>query len=78
MLQKKAQAFEKVLKCAQIPYILARHLQIDADPDRFRIQLINFNADSDVGPDFLFDADEDPDVDTGYQNDEDPCGSGST
>jgi hypothetical protein len=43
---------------------------------RFWIQLINF--DSDVDPDFLFDADEDPGVDPGYQNDEDPCGSGST
>jgi hypothetical protein len=27
---------------------------------------------------FLFDADADPDADSGYQNDEDPRGSGST
>jgi hypothetical protein len=28
-----AQTLEKVLKYAHIPYILACHLQIDADPD---------------------------------------------
>ncbi len=32
-LQIKAHTLEKVLKYAHIPYILACHLQIDADPD---------------------------------------------
>ncbi len=31
--QRKAQTLEKVLKQAHIPYILACHLQIGADPD---------------------------------------------
>jgi hypothetical protein len=32
-LHKKAQTLEKILKEAHIPYILACHLQINADPD---------------------------------------------
>jgi hypothetical protein len=31
--QIKSQTQEKVLKKARIPYILAYHLQLDADPD---------------------------------------------
>jgi hypothetical protein len=42
--QIKEQNLEKVLKQAQIPYILACHLHIDADPD----------------PPYQFDADPDP------------------
>jgi hypothetical protein len=38
---------KKVLKYAHIPYILACHLQIDADPD--------------LNPAYHFDADPDPD-----------------
>jgi hypothetical protein len=40
---------------------------------RSRIKLINFDAN----PHF-FDADANPNADPGYQNDKDPCGSGST
>jgi hypothetical protein len=43
--QIKAQILEKVLRKAHIPYILACHLQIDADPD----------------PAYHFDAKTDPD-----------------
>ncbi len=48
--QRKAQ---KVLTCAQIPYILACHLQIDVDPDPVPYPAYH----CDVGPD----ADPDPD-----------------
>ncbi len=40
IFQIKTQTLEKVPKLAYIPYIFACHLQIDADPVRFRIQLI--------------------------------------
>jgi hypothetical protein len=45
-MQINAKTHEKGLKYAHIPYILAWHLQIDADPD----QAYNFDAD----PDFLY------------------------
>ncbi len=45
--QIKAQNLEKVLKWAHFPYILARHLQVDADPDPgitlMRIRILLFN-----------------------------------
>jgi hypothetical protein len=44
-----------------IPYILACHLQIDADPVSGPDPAHHFDAD----PDFLFDTD----ADSGYQND---------
>ncbi len=47
-----------MLKKAPIPYILARHLQINADPD----PAYHFNPDPD--PTFLFVADQDSDPDT--------------
>ncbi len=52
--QRKAQTLEKLLKYALIPYILARHLQIDADPDEVTDPAYNFEADpgSDRDPDF--------------------------
>jgi hypothetical protein len=43
---------------------------------RIRIQLINLDEDPDANPD-IFDASADLDVDPGYQNDGDPCRSGS-
>ncbi len=68
---KKFQTLEKVLKQAHIPYILAWHLQIDADPD----PAYKFWCESG----FLFDADANPGADPGYQNENDthPCGWGS-
>ncbi len=65
-----------MLKQAHIPYILACHLQIDADPDPGSDPAYHFDADPDpdflyADPDFLFDADP------GYKNDADPSGSGS-
>jgi hypothetical protein len=54
--QIKAQNLEKALKWANIPYILACHLQIDADPD----PAYHFDADPDTYPTFQFDADPDP------------------
>ncbi len=41
--QTKAQNFEEVLKQAHIPYILACHLETDADPD----QAYHLDADPD-------------------------------
>ncbi len=51
------------MKQAHIPYILARHLEIDADPD----PAYHFDADQA----YHFDADPDPT----FQFDADPCGS---
>jgi hypothetical protein len=47
---------------AHIPYILACHLQIDADPDPDSVPAYRFDADADPNPDptFQFDADPDP------------------
>ncbi len=45
-----------MLKYAHIPYILACHLQKDADPD----PAYHFDADADPDPTFQFDADPDP------------------
>ena len=45
---------KKVLKYAYILYILACHLQIDADLDPA------YHFDADPGPAFHFDADPDP------------------
>jgi hypothetical protein len=39
-----------VLKEAHIPYILACHLQIDADPDPVPDPAFHFDADPDVDP----------------------------
>jgi hypothetical protein len=50
-----------VLKQAHIPYILACHLNIVADPD----------------PAYHSDADPDADPDPTFLSDADPCGSGS-
>jgi hypothetical protein len=47
-----------VLK-AHITYILAYHLQIDADPDPD--QADQFHADADLDPTYHFDADLNPD-----------------
>ncbi len=44
---------EKALKKAHFPYILACHLQIDADPD----PACHFDAVPDADPTFQFDAD---------------------
>ncbi len=72
LASNNAQTREKVLKQANIPYILDWHLQIDADPvlDPHPAYTIS------RGSGFLFDEDADPDPD--YQNDAYPCGSGST
>jgi hypothetical protein len=48
-----AQTHEIVHKYAHIPYILALHLQIDADPDQA------YNFDADPVRFFIFDADPD-------------------
>jgi hypothetical protein len=45
--QIKAQTLEKVLKKARIPYILACHLQMDADPDPA------YRFDTNPHPDFI-------------------------
>ncbi len=45
--QIKAQTLEKVLKYDLIPYILACHLQIDADLDPVLDTADHFDADSD-------------------------------
>ncbi len=45
--QIKAQTLEKVLKKAHIPYILACHLQPDADPDPVPDPACHFDADPD-------------------------------
>ncbi len=71
---KKAESLEKVLKWAHIPYILAWHLQIDANPDPVSDAANKFRC----GSAFFFDADADQNADPGYQNDAVPCGSGST
>ncbi len=63
-----------MLKKSHIPYFLACHLQIYADPDPAN----HFDADTDPNPAFRFDADADPDHDPTFQSDADPCGSGST
>ncbi len=54
--QIKAKNLEKVLKWAHIPYILANHLQIDADP----YTAYHFDEDADPDPTFQFAADPDP------------------
>ncbi len=46
--QIKAQTLEKVLKYAHIPYVLACHLQTDADP----IPDPAYHFDADPDPDF--------------------------
>ncbi len=70
----KAENLEKVLKKAHIPYFLACHLQIYANPD----PAYHFDADADPDPAYHFDADADPDPDPAFQFDAYPCGSGST
>jgi hypothetical protein len=70
----KAQNLKKVLKKAHIPYFLACHLQIYADPD----PAYHFDADPDPDPAYHFDADADRDPDPTLHSDADPCGSGST
>jgi hypothetical protein len=45
------QTLEKVLKQTHIPFILACHLQIDADPYRFPNPAYHFDADPDADPD---------------------------
>jgi hypothetical protein len=67
--QIKAQNLEKVLKLADIPYILAYHVQIDADPDPYP-------AGADPNPVDHFDADSDPNPT--FQFEADTCGSEST
>ncbi len=52
-LQIKAQYLEKVLTQANILYIQACHLQIDADPD----PAYHIGADANPDPTFQFDAD---------------------
>ena len=69
----KAQNLEKVLKKAHIPYFLACHLKIYADPD----PAYHFDADPDRDPVYHFDADADPDPDPTFQFDAYLCGSGS-
>jgi hypothetical protein len=54
--QMKAQTNEKVLKYAHIPYILACHLQIDADP----VPDPAYHFDADADPGYQNDADSDP------------------
>ncbi len=49
--QIKAQSFEKVLNYAHIPYILACHLQIDANPNPVPDPAYHFDADPDADPD---------------------------
>jgi hypothetical protein len=49
--QLKAQTLEKVLNQAHIPFILACHLKIDADPDPVPDLGNNFDADPNAGPD---------------------------
>jgi hypothetical protein len=51
---------------------LARHLQIDADPDQI------YHFDADAVPDPAYHVDADPDPDLTFQFDADPCGSRST
>ncbi len=63
--QIKAQNLEKVVKLAHIPYILACHLQTDADP------AYHFDADKDPDPANYYDAYADLDPTT-FQFDEDP------
>ncbi len=58
--QIKAYNLEKVLKMAHIPYILACHLQIDADPDSVPAYHFDANADPNPDPTFQYDADPDP------------------
>jgi hypothetical protein len=48
--QIKAQTLEKVLTLAHIPYVLAFHLQIDADPDP--VLDLAYQFDADPGPEF--------------------------
>jgi hypothetical protein len=55
--QIKAQNLEKVLKLAHIPYVLACHLQIDADADLD--PAYHFDVDPDRDPTFKFDANPD-------------------
>jgi hypothetical protein len=61
-----------LLKYALIPYILARHLQIDADPDEVTDPAYNFEADpgSDRDPDFYLMRMRIQE----HQNYADPCG----
>ncbi len=66
--QLKPQNLEKVLKSARIPYILACHLQIDADPNPAN------HFDLEPVPAYLVDPDPDPT----FQFDADPSGFGST
>ncbi len=49
----KAQTRDKMLKQAHISYILACHLQFDADP----VSAYHFYADRDLDPTFQFDVD---------------------
>jgi hypothetical protein len=46
---------------AHIPYILACHLQIDADPDPDSVPAYRFDADADPNPDPTFQSDAYPD-----------------
>ncbi len=50
----KVQTLEKVLKLAHIPYTLACHLQIDAEPDPVPDPAFHFDADPDGDPDRNF------------------------
>jgi hypothetical protein len=73
--QIKAQTLEKVLQKALIPHTLACHLQIYADP----VQDPAYQLVADPYPYFYFIRirillNADP----GYQNDVEPCGSGSS
>jgi hypothetical protein len=49
-IKARSRILEKVLKWSHIPYILACHLHIDADPDPAE------NIDVDENPDYYFDA----------------------
>ncbi len=64
--QIKTQTLEKELKKSHIPYILACHLQIDADPD----PAYHFDADPDAASDQ--DADQDAASDRDADQDADP------
>ncbi len=74
--QIKAQNLEKVLKQAYVPYVLASHLKIDADPDSDPAN--HFDADRDpachvdTNPDPACHINPDPDPTFNFNADPDP------